>query len=128
MKIAPNMLNNIFIALRTPPVPSPTPQHAPRLPAFRPPPRPVRADAARMLPPQHPLHAVPRAATTGSRGTKRRCRGKKRPRRGKFLPRRGNFLPRLLFSAETGTEKRRCYVKNFTNDVSFFTYDVTFFT
>ena len=43
LKIAPNMLNNIFIALRTLPVPSPTPQHAPRLPAFRPPPRPVRA-------------------------------------------------------------------------------------
>ena len=29
MKIAPNMLNNIFIALRTPIVSSPTPQHAP---------------------------------------------------------------------------------------------------
>ena len=69
LKIAPNMLNNIFIALRTPPVPSPTPQNTPRLPAFRLPPRPVRA---------------------GSRGTKRRCRGN-------FLPRRGNFLPRLLF-------------------------------
>ena len=100
MKIAPNMLNNIFIALRTPPVPSPTPQNAPGSPAFRPPPRPVRA---------------------GSRGTKRRCRGN-------FLPRRGNFLPRLLFSAGLGTEKRRCYVKNFTYDVSFFTYDVIFFT
>ena len=84
------MLNNIFIALRTPPVPSPTPQHAPRLPAFR-------ADTARMLPPQHPLHALPRAATMGSRGTKAGAVEKKRPRRGKFLPRRGNFLPRLLF-------------------------------
>ena len=100
MKIGPNMLNNIFIALRTPPVPSPTPQNTPRLPAFRPPPRPVRA---------------------GSRGTKRRCRGN-------FLPRRGNFFPRHPFPAETGTEKRRCYVKNFTYNVSFFTYNVIFFT
>ena len=107
MKIAPNMLNNIFIALRTPPAPSPTPQSAPGPPTSRPPPRPVRA---------------------GSRGTKRRCRGKKRPRRGNFLPQRGNFFPRLLFSAGLGTEKRRCYVKIFTYDVSFFTYDVSFFT
>ena len=108
-----------------------------------------RTRPADITPTPHPVHA-------GSRGTKRRCRGNFLPRRGKFLPRRGNFFPRHLlldgrcaawtrcheeerglrevfssphpFPTGTGTEKRRCYVKNFTYDVSFFTYDVIFFT
>ena len=37
LEIAPNMLNNIFIALRTPRVPSPAPQSAPGPPTSRPP-------------------------------------------------------------------------------------------
>ena len=57
MKIAPNMLNNIFIALRTPLVPSPTPQHAPRLPAFCPPHAPcTQVPQERFL---HSIHCMP---------------------------------------------------------------------
>ena len=37
LEIGPNMLNNIFIALRTLPVPSPAPQSAPGPPTSRPP-------------------------------------------------------------------------------------------
>ena len=76
MKIGPNMLNNIFIALRTPQ--SPRLLHKTHL---------VCQHFAR-------LHAPCAQAAVEQ---KRRCRGKKRPRQGNFLPRRGNFLPRLLF-------------------------------
>ena len=135
MKIAPNMLNNIFIALRTP--------QSPRLLRNM---HPVCQHFAR-------LHAPCAQAAVEQ---KRRCRGNFLPRRGKFLPRRGNFFPRHLlsdgrctastrcheeeralrevfssphpFPAGLGAEKRRCYVKNFTYDVSIFTYDVIFFT
>ena len=53
LQIAPNMLNNIFIALRTLPVPSPTPQSAPGPPTSRPP----HAPCAQM-PQERFLHSV----------------------------------------------------------------------
>ena len=57
MKIAPNMLNNIFSALRTPPVPSPAPQNAPSPPTSRPPHAPcAQVPQERFL---HSIHCMP---------------------------------------------------------------------
>ena len=53
MKITPNMLNNIFIALRTPPVPSPAPQSAPGPPTSRPPHAPCK-----QMPQERFLHSI----------------------------------------------------------------------
>ena len=57
LQIAPNMLNNIFIALRTPPVPSPAPQNAPGPPTSRPPHAPcTQMTQERFL---HSIHCMP---------------------------------------------------------------------
>ena len=57
LKIAPNMLNNIFIALRTLPVPSPAPQSAPGPPTSRPPHAPcAQMPQERFL---HSIHCMP---------------------------------------------------------------------
>ena len=57
MKIDPNMLNNIFIALRTPPFPSPAPQSAPGPPTSRPPHAPcTQVPQERFL---HSIHCMP---------------------------------------------------------------------
>ena len=57
MKIAPNMLNNIFIVLRTPPVPSPTPQSAPSPPTSRPPHAPCTQMPQERF--HHSIHCMP---------------------------------------------------------------------
>ena len=57
MKIGPNMLNNIFVALRTPPAPSPATQSAPGPPTSRPPHAPcTQVPQERFL---HSIHCMP---------------------------------------------------------------------
>ena len=57
LQIAPNMLNNMFSALRTLPVPSPAPQSAPSPPTSRPPHTPcAQMPQERFL---HSIHCMP---------------------------------------------------------------------
>ena len=100
MKIGPNMLNNIFIALRTPQ--SPRLLHKTHL---------VCQHFARLHAPcaQAAVEQNVDAVGTFFHGVK-------------------TFFHGFYFRRGWGQKKRRCYVKNFTYDVSFFTYDVIFFT
>ena len=96
---------------------------------------PPRTDEVKNCTSRSACSATRPIVVAARRPSQNRCRGRKIPRRGRKLPRRGRKFPRLqvftprypLFTARRPA-KNRCYVKKFTNDVIFFTYDVKFFT
>ena len=96
---------------------------------------PPRTDEVKNCTSQSACSASRHTVVAARRPSQNRCRGRRIPSRGRKVPRRGRKFPRLqvftprypLFTARRPA-KNRCYVKIFTNDVIFFTYDVKFFT